>query len=279
MVSKEDNPDLFDLVADQPKGDKLIPVRLWRGLVTENVVQAIACDILTNSMLRLHRDGVSIAAAIHDEIVAVAPAARAEATLQRMLEVMRSPPAWASGLPLAAEGYIAHRFIKPKNKETTDAGQRSGVAATKSDGPAGGGSGVALRPRGDGPEESVVRESADHAPVHRSGDRGAATVRARSSSSPSSISLPVTGQIMIEGDCLAALRQMPASSVAVVVTSPPYNLGKKYGVYDDNLPKAEYLAGQERSPKSSCGCCGRTAMCLSTSDRTARTRCDRSRSV
>jgi site-specific DNA-methyltransferase (adenine-specific) len=59
----------------------------------------------------------------------------------------------------------------------------------------------------------------------------------------------VTGQIVIEGDCLATLRQMPARRVAVVVTSPPYNLGKKYGVYDDDLPEAEYLAGQEAVAK------------------------------
>jgi hypothetical protein len=44
------------------------------------------------------------------------------------------------------------------------------------------------------------------------------------------------------GDCLIPLRAMPAASVGAVVTSPPYNLGKKYNVHNDNMPEAGYLA-------------------------------------
>jgi site-specific DNA-methyltransferase (adenine-specific) len=49
-------------------------------------------------------------------------------------------------------------------------------------------------------------------------------------------------QAMITGDCLAVLQTMPEASVDCVVTSPPYNLGKKYNVHDDNMPEAAYLA-------------------------------------
>lgn len=44
------------------------------------------------------------------------------------------------------------------------------------------------------------------------------------------------------GDCLRGMRALPAASVDVVVTSPPYNLGIKYRTYDDTLGRAEYLA-------------------------------------
>ena len=49
-------------------------------------------------------------------------------------------------------------------------------------------------------------------------------------------------QMIIEGDCLESLRLMPSNSVDVVVTSPPYNIGIRYGSYDDRLPRDTYLA-------------------------------------
>lgn len=44
------------------------------------------------------------------------------------------------------------------------------------------------------------------------------------------------------GDCLEVLRALAPTSVDVVVTSPPYNLGIRYRSYDDRLPREEYLA-------------------------------------
>jgi site-specific DNA-methyltransferase (adenine-specific) len=43
------------------------------------------------------------------------------------------------------------------------------------------------------------------------------------------------------GDCIAALRAMPAASIDVIVTSPPYNIGVAYRTYDDRRPRAEYI--------------------------------------
>ncbi len=42
-------------------------------------------------------------------------------------------------------------------------------------------------------------------------------------------------------DSVDVLRALPAGSVSVVVTSPPYNLGIRYRSYDDSLPRARYL--------------------------------------
>jgi site-specific DNA-methyltransferase (adenine-specific) len=42
-------------------------------------------------------------------------------------------------------------------------------------------------------------------------------------------------------DCLDLFGQLEASSVDVIVTSPPYNLGIKYNRYQDTLSSAEYL--------------------------------------
>jgi site-specific DNA-methyltransferase (adenine-specific) len=43
-------------------------------------------------------------------------------------------------------------------------------------------------------------------------------------------------------DCLDLFRQLQPGSVDVIVTSPPYNLGVKYGRYADNLSRPDYLA-------------------------------------
>jgi DNA polymerase len=112
----EEHGDQPVLVAWQPKGDALVPVKLWHGLLTENVVQAIAYDLLTHALLTLHRGGVRIIATIHDEIVALAPTEEADAVMQRMVEVLSTPPDWATGLPLAAEGYVNRRFLKPTRR-------------------------------------------------------------------------------------------------------------------------------------------------------------------
>jgi site-specific DNA-methyltransferase (adenine-specific) len=47
---------------------------------------------------------------------------------------------------------------------------------------------------------------------------------------------------LLHDDCRHGLsRTLPAASVDVVVTSPPYNLGIAYGSYDDRRPREEYL--------------------------------------
>ncbi len=48
------------------------------------------------------------------------------------------------------------------------------------------------------------------------------------------------------GDSIDLLETLPACSVDVVVTSPPYNLGIQYRSYDDGRPRDEYLAWSGR---------------------------------
>jgi site-specific DNA-methyltransferase (adenine-specific) len=42
-------------------------------------------------------------------------------------------------------------------------------------------------------------------------------------------------------DCVEVLGQLPAASVDVIVTSPPYNLGIQYSRYQDSMSPADYL--------------------------------------
>ncbi len=48
-------------------------------------------------------------------------------------------------------------------------------------------------------------------------------------------------------DCIEGMRQyLDDGEVDVVVTSPPYNIGKNYNVYNDRLPREQYLDWMER---------------------------------
>jgi len=47
---------------------------------------------------------------------------------------------------------------------------------------------------------------------------------------------------LYNGDCIKGMHDLlPANSIDVVVTSPPYNLGIKYSAYDDTIPRLDYL--------------------------------------
>lgn len=54
---------------------------------------------------------------------------------------------------------------------------------------------------------------------------------------------PMASCILFEGDCLNLLKQMPDKFVKLIVTSPPYNLGKSY---ETRLDLNEYLAQQKK---------------------------------
>jgi DNA polymerase bacteriophage-type len=96
-----------------PKHKQLLDVSLWHGAATENVVSAIATDILTAAMLTMHNNGVFLVGTIHDQVVALAPVEHAEAIRDHMLAVMQTSPSWAPDLPLAADAFINVRFVKP----------------------------------------------------------------------------------------------------------------------------------------------------------------------
>ena len=54
--------------------------------------------------------------------------------------------------------------------------------------------------------------------------------------------LSVNDSLLFEGDCMDLLADIPPASVDLVVTSPPYNVGKQY---EKSVPLDEYLSAQE----------------------------------
>jgi DNA polymerase len=80
--------------------------RLWKGLACENITQATAADILRHAL----REIPDVVLHIHDEIVVETD--QPDAALEHMQRVMGTPPAWAAGLPLAAEASVMTRYGK-----------------------------------------------------------------------------------------------------------------------------------------------------------------------
>lgn len=84
---------------------------LYGGALTENVVQALARELLVAAFREAERRRPqSVAFHVHDEVVQVARDSEAPAVLEETVGIMSTPPEWAAGLPLAAEGVISDRY-------------------------------------------------------------------------------------------------------------------------------------------------------------------------
>jgi len=102
--------------------------RAWSGLFVENMVQAIAADVLRAAMRRLHADTLTVPAIkayldtlplhertaialhVHDEVCLDVP--KGSYSKERLVKVMTTRPAWASDLPIAVDSWVHERFGK-----------------------------------------------------------------------------------------------------------------------------------------------------------------------
>ena len=81
----------------------------YGGKLVENIVQAIARDVLYGSMPAAEEAGYAIVLHVHDELVTEADD---ELTVDGLSDILSAPVVWAPGLPLAAAGFEAHRYKK-----------------------------------------------------------------------------------------------------------------------------------------------------------------------
>ena len=91
--------------------------RKWRrhytygGHLTENVVQAMARDLMASAMLRIEAAGYGAPVlTAHDEIVGDVP--EDFGSLDEFLKLMKTRPKWAAGLPVKAGGWVGERYRK-----------------------------------------------------------------------------------------------------------------------------------------------------------------------
>lgn len=87
-------------------------VKVYGGLLVENVTQALARIIVSDQMLEVSKRGYRIASMTHDEMLVVVPEAQAEVALAEILQTMSTPPSWAADLPVSAEGDFSREYSK-----------------------------------------------------------------------------------------------------------------------------------------------------------------------
>lgn len=97
--------------------------KIYGGLLTENVVQALSRIIISEQMLRISNQLKEqgdftggpyrrVVTMTHDEIVVTVPKEEGQATLDMMISEMRTPPDWCADLPLNAEGGFDVNYSK-----------------------------------------------------------------------------------------------------------------------------------------------------------------------
>jgi DNA polymerase len=89
---------------------KLVRYPLYGGLYMENLCLAIERDILVHGMRGVEAAGSPVVMHVYDELTAEVP--RGFGSLAEVVEIMCRLPAWAEGLPIAAEGWRGKRFRK-----------------------------------------------------------------------------------------------------------------------------------------------------------------------
>lgn len=87
-------------------------VDTYGGKLTENVVQAIARDLLAYALVQLRKAGYPVVMHIHDEAVIDFPEQSPDEHLADICAIMALKPAWAEGLPQRAEGFYTKFYMK-----------------------------------------------------------------------------------------------------------------------------------------------------------------------
>lgn len=118
LVTANDIIENVSYMGAHPKTTAWCRVYAHSGLVTENIVQSIAYDILQDGIVAAERAGLPVVLHVHDEIACEVPEDEAldrpgkPGTLTKLMICMTKRPAWAPDIWLGAEGYVAQYYRK-----------------------------------------------------------------------------------------------------------------------------------------------------------------------
>jgi len=85
---------------------------IYGAKLVENLVQGTAREVFADMLVRLKQAGIDIAFHVHDEVICEVLEERAEEARREIESIMRTPPDWMKGLPLAVESTVSRRYTK-----------------------------------------------------------------------------------------------------------------------------------------------------------------------
>lgn len=80
------------------------------GVLTENIVQATARDLMMPALLRLEKAGYRVLLSVYDE--GVCERELGQGTVQEFVRILCETPTWGQGLPIEAKGWVGPRYRK-----------------------------------------------------------------------------------------------------------------------------------------------------------------------
>jgi DNA polymerase bacteriophage-type len=111
----------FELTYLGEKNGGCYRIGTYGGKLVENIVQAIARDLMAEAMLRVEAAGFEVVLSVHDELVAEVKVDSIhgaltpigiEKKLKEFNSLMAETPDWAFGCPVEASGWIGKRYRK-----------------------------------------------------------------------------------------------------------------------------------------------------------------------
>ena len=86
-------------------------IKTYGGKLFENIVQAIARDVMLYNMQAIEDAGYEIVLSVHDELLTETPDSDTF-NVETLSALLARNTEWSAGLPLAAAGFESYRYKK-----------------------------------------------------------------------------------------------------------------------------------------------------------------------